>query len=326
MNNLPLISVIVPVFKVEAYLDRCLESLTGQTYENLEILLVEDGSPDNSGAICDAWAEKDSRIRVIHQKNSGGGPARNAALDVARGELLAFVDSDDYIAPFMFRHLYDLMAEGADIAECDYRITAGDDMLFAETDWVSAAYTPEEAMTCHIRDTVFRQLIWNKLYRRELAEGVRFPSGTSIDDEYFTYRLLGNAKKLVRSNLVCYAYRQQEGSVMHRKFSLKRVESLEAKLNRIAYLEERMPALTGEAKEDLVMACLFLMQSSLQFLSGEELRKAKQLISGAMEAARPVPAREDRPRKRAILLWLAQRDLEAASRFLNMLIRLHVLH
>lgn len=326
MNDLPLISVVVPVYRVEQYLDRCLQSITGQTYQNLEIILVEDGSPDNSGAICDAWAEKDNRIRVIHQKNSGGGAARNAALDIASGQLLAFVDSDDYIAPHMFRHLYDLMAEGADVAECDYLEIFDNDAVFPEGNTAATEYSTEQAMVCHIRDTEFRQLIWNKLYRMELAEGVRFPVGTKIDDEYFTYRLLANAKKLVRSNRICYAYRQQESSVMHQKFSLKRVESLDAKLQRLAFLEERMPTLVGEAREELVLACLFLMQSSLRYLHGEELEKAKKLIAEAMKAALPLPESSDQSSKRKVLLKLAQYNLEATSRFLNFLIRIHVLN
>lgn len=325
MNELPLISVIVPVYKVEAYLDRCLESITAQTYNNLEILLVDDGSPDNSGAICDAWAAKDSRIRVIHKQNAGSGAARNTALDLAQGQLLAFVDSDDYIAPDMYSHLYSLLQCGADIAECGYAETFGDDMSFGGGDSTPVEYAPEEAMALHIREEAFSQLIWNKLYRREVAEGIRFPTGGRIDDEYYTYRLLGNAKKLVRSQRICYAYRQQEGSVMHQRFSLKRVESLEAKLQRLRYLEEHMPTLTGEARENLVMACLFLMQASLRSLKGEELAKAKELIRSAMEAACPVPHREGRSKMRGLLLKLAQKDLESTSRLLNFLIRIHVL-
>ena len=99
MDALPLISVIVPVYRVEAYLDRCIRSIAEQTYSNLEIWLVDDGSPDNSGDICDRWAEKDSRIRVIHKTNAGAGAARNTALDGGRAELIAFVDSDDYLHP-----------------------------------------------------------------------------------------------------------------------------------------------------------------------------------------------------------------------------------
>ena len=105
MTQLPLVSVIVPVYKVESYLDCCVQSIVNQTYSNLEIILIDDDSPDASGAMCDAWAEKDSRIRVIHQENAGGGAARNAGLDAARGERIAFVDSDDYIDPDFTEHL-----------------------------------------------------------------------------------------------------------------------------------------------------------------------------------------------------------------------------
>ena len=325
MKELPLISVILPVYRVEKYLDRCLQSITGQTYRNLEIILVDDGSPDRSGAICDAWAEKDSRIRVIHQKNSGGGPARNAGLDLATGELLAFVDSDDYIACDMFAHLYSLLETGADVAECDYLETAGDDAVFPEDPFEVTAFTPEEAMCHHIRDTIFRQVIWNKLYRRKLSEGVRFPAGTKIDDEYFTYRLLGNAKKLVHSTKVCYAYRQQEGSIMHQRFSLKRVEALQAKQQRLEWLQKNMPSMEQEACADLIMTCIYVMQGSLKNLRGEEWKQAKVMMAEAMATASPVKWNSSFSKMRNLLLCSAQIHLGMTARLLNFLIAIHVL-
>ncbi len=325
MKDLPLISVIVPVYRVEPYLDRCLQSLTEQIYRNLEIILVDDGSPDRSGAICDAWAEKDSRIRVIHQENSGGGPARNAALDIATGELLAFVDSDDYIAPDMFSHLYSLLEAGADVAECDFLETSEDDAAFPEEEYTVTEYTPEEAMCQHIRDTVFRQLIWNKLYRRKLAEGVRFPAGTKIDDEYFTYRLLGNAQKLVRSTKVCYAYRQQESSIMHQGFSLKRVEALQAKQQRLEWIHRQMPSLEEEARADLIMTCIYVMQGSLKSFHGGELKQAKAMMAAAMEDASPLKWNGGFSQMRNLLLQAAQIHLGLTARLLNVLIAIHVL-
>ena len=115
-----IISVIIPVYRTELYLDKCISSVVNQTYTDLEIILVDDGSPDACPAICDAWAAMDKRIRVIHQKNGGGGAARNTGLDAANGELVAFVDSDDYLSPDMYAHLYRLLESGADVAECDY--------------------------------------------------------------------------------------------------------------------------------------------------------------------------------------------------------------
>jgi len=325
MRELPLISVIIPVYRVEDYLDHCLASITGQTYRNLEIILVDDGSPDRSGAICDAWAAKDSRIRVIHQSNSGGGPARNAALDIATGELLAFVDSDDYIAPDMFSYLYSLMETGADVAECDFLETADNDAVFPEGEVSVTEYTPEEAMRQHIRDTVFRQLMWNKLYRRKLADGVRFPSGTKIDDEYFTYRLLMGARKLVRSTRICYAYRQQSSSVMHQSFSLKRVEALQAKQQRLSLLKERMPSLVEEARADLIMTCIYVMQGSLQNFRGEQLKQAKTMMAAAMADASPMKWNGEFSKMRNLLLQLAQLHLGLTARLLNFLIAIHVL-
>lgn len=323
--KLPLISVIVPVYKVEKYLDRCLESLTGQSYDNLEILLVEDGSPDGSGAICDAWAARDSRIKVIHQENRGGGAARNAALDIAGGELLAFVDSDDYIHPELYAHLYSLLQQGADIAECSYVDTHDDHAQLGGGSTEPAFYTTEDAMLLHIRDEQFRQLIWNKLYRREVAEGIRFPVGTKIDDEYYTYQLLGNAKKLARSEFVGYAYRQQAGSVMHGKFTLKRVQSLDAKRQRLVYLKSRFPQLENAAKEDLVLSCLYLTQESLRSLTGEELSRAQEMIREAMTDAGGLAIGPEQSKLRRILLKLAQKNLTLAARLLNFLIDIHVL-
>ena len=325
MSQQPLISVIVPVYKVEAYLDRCLESLTKQTYENLQILLVEDGSPDGSGAICDAWAEKDSRITVIHQENRGGGAARNAALDAARGELLAFVDSDDYIAPGLYAHLYSLLQQGADIAECGYVETVDDHADLGGGSTAAVFYSRQEAMKLHIRDEKFRQLIWNKLYRRQVAEGIRFPVGTKIDDEYYTYRLLMNAEKLVRSEFVGYAYRQQPNSVMHGGFSIRRVQSLDAKQQRLEAVKQKLPELENTAREDLVMTCLFVMQESLRHLKGEELVRAKGLIRDAMADALPVKPDPENGRLRRILLGMAQRNPEITARLLNFLIDIHVL-
>lgn len=325
MNQLPLISVIVPVYKVEAYLDKCLSSLTNQTYDNLQILLVDDGSPDRSGCLCDAWAERDSRITVIHQKNSGGGAARNAALDRAEGELLAFVDSDDYIDANLYSHLYSLLQQGADVAECSYLETMDDDAKLGGGSREPVFYSREEAMALHIRDTHFRQIIWNKLYRRQVAEGIRFPVGTKIDDEYFTYQLLGNARTLVRSEYVGYAYRQQPDSVMHGNFSLKRVQSLDAKQQRLVYLRQRLPELENTAKEDLVMTCLYVMQESLRWLKGEELAQAKDLIRRAMADAQGLSVDPDAGTMRKLLLKLSRKNLIFTAKLLNFLIDIHIL-
>lgn len=321
----PLISVVVPVYKVEKYLDRCLTSLTGQTYRNLEILLVDDGSPDQSGEICDRWGSRDSRIRVIHQENRGAGAARNAALDAAQGDYIGFVDSDDYVSPNFYAYLYFMMDKETDITECGYLETQTDDAAFDDDLGLSIPYTPREAMEGNIRDTVFRQLIWNKLYRREVVADIRFPVGTGIDDEYFTYQTLVKARSLVRSDTVLYAYRQQESSIMHSPYSLKRLNGIRAKQQRLSFLEARMPELTSLAKNDLVMSCLYGMQGTLKSLAGEERQQAEKFLGDTLAELKPVPVEAESSGKRRLLLRCAEGSLKGTARALNILENLHIL-
>lgn len=283
MDKLPLISVIVPVYKVEAYLDKCVSSVAEQTYNNLEIILVDDGSPDNSPAMCDAWAEKDNRVRVIHQKNAGGGAARNAALDIAQGNLIAFVDSDDYIAPDMYTHLFSLLDQGADIAECGHINVTDDAAVFQECGSKAQKYTVEEAMHLHIQDTAFRQLIWNKLYRREVIGDIRFPEGKKIDDEFFTYQVIGNADTLIRSDRICYAYRQQANSVMHSMNLKKRLEAVAAKELRHNYILKYFPTLTGESLKNLWFTCIYQGQLAINNLCGSEAKDSLNYLSEVLK-------------------------------------------
>ena len=326
MKELPLISVIVPVYNVEAYLDQCIASIAGQTYSNLEIILVDDGSPDNSGAICDAWAEKDSRIRVIHKKNGGAGAARNTGLEEAKGEIISMIDSDDYLEPHMFQYLYSLMADDVDIAECVMGLTERDDLLME--DGTSAEVTVanrEEAMRLHIRDEIFCQTPPNKLYRRSAIADARFPVGNLIDDEFFTYQVIGNSRRLAHSSAVMYAYRQQPGSAMHKPYSLKRLQGLTAKQQRLDYLQKNLPSLVYEAKFDLFFTCLYAMQGCLNSLSEADLQTARKIIRAIVDQIVPLEANPEESSKKNLLLKLAQKNFEGTAKLLNFLIRIHVL-
>lgn len=326
MTDLPLISVVVPVYRVEKYLDHCIRSIVEQTYSNLEILLVDDGSPDGSGEICDRWARKDARIRVIHKQNAGAGAARNTALDVARGEIIAFVDSDDYLHPNLFSHLYGLMKDGVEIAECEIGITETDDLAMDDGTGASVLVCEtEEALSLHIQDAVFRQTPPNKLYRRSCVGEIRFPEGNLIDDEFFTYRVLGNARKLAHSSACMYAYRQQPGSAMHKPYSLRRLQGLDAKLQRLSYFEERFPGLVREAKADLLMTCLGAMQGCLRSLKGEELETARRMLRETLAKITPLEIPQGTSAKRRLILNAAQRNLEQTAKLLNFLIDIHLL-
>ena len=326
MTDLPLISVVVPVYRVEKYLDHCIQSIAEQTYSNLEILLVDDGSPDGSGAICDRWAARDSRIRVFHKQNAGAGAARNTALDAARGEIITFVDSDDYLHPNMFSHLCGLMKDGVEIAECEIGITERDDLAMDDgTGAEILVCETEEALRLHIQDEVFRQTPPNKLYLRECVGDIRFPEGNLIDDEFFTYKVLGNAKKLAHSSACMYAYRQQSGSAMHKPYSLRRLQGLDAKLQRLGYFEQRFPGLVREAKADLLMTCLGAMQGCLRSLNGEEMDAARKKMNEIMTQITPLEIPEGTPAKRKLLLKTARGHLEGTAKILNYLIDIGLL-
>ena len=267
-----LISVIVPVYKVEKYLDQCISSIVNQTYKNIEIILVDDGSPDRCPGICDFWGKMDMRINVIHQKNSGGGQARNRALDIAQGEFIAFVDSDDYIAPTMLEFLHSQFCNDIDIVECNYCEVQDEKALFSDENdlFEVQELTAEEAMLENIKDHIFRQLIWNKMYRKSVIKNIRFPIGTKIDDEFWTYRVLGNARKLVHTDKKLYAYRQQQNSVMHMLSADRRLEAVEAKMQRHEYIREKMPVLEEESLCNLWFTCLYQGQLMLKTMSKKE--------------------------------------------------------
>ena len=272
------ISVIVPIYKVEAYLDRCVQSIVDQTYTNLEIILVDDGSPDRCGEICEEWAKKDARIRVIHKENGGLSDARNAGMAVATGEYIGFVDSDDWIEPRMYELLYaSMQASGAQIAECtreNFSDTT-DVTPFTEDQPKQQLYTAEQALDELIGDGVLRQTVWNKLYCTKLVKDKLFPVGKINEDEFWTYRVFGDANLIVRVDAALYHYYQREDSIIH-TYDARRLACLEAFEQRNAYLVERYPSLLPKATAYWMLACFYHYQSMTQYKDVDpdgELRK-----------------------------------------------------
>lgn len=211
----PLVSIIVPIYKVEPYLRRCIDSITSQTYTNLEIILVDDGSPDNCPQICDEYAGKDKRIVVVHKKNGGLSEARNVGLDICKGEYISFVDSDDWVNEKYIEKLLCFAAkENADIIIGENIRTEGNSKLPRESVFIKA-YTSKEALhhlfgQNHIAFTVS----WGKLYKRTLFKSVRFPVGKFYEDQFTTYILFYNAKKIIYTSEILYLYYQRIDSIM----------------------------------------------------------------------------------------------------------------
>ncbi len=274
----PSISIIIPIYNVEPYLHRCVDSLLRQTWADFELILVDDGSPDNCGAICDEYAAANSRVKVIHKPNGGLSDARNAGLKIALGAYIAFVDSDDWVAPdYLQRMLNALNETGSDICECDIFRTNSE-----ETDSVPGmpvVYETAAALEQLIHDGVFRQHVWNKLYRREVIADTLFPKGKTNEDEFWTYQVFGNAKKVAKISDVLYFYFQRPGSIMGETYSLKRLDALEAKLQRQGYIDTKFPNLSQQARLNLFGSCIYAGQMSLLHLTGRQLADAKVLIN-----------------------------------------------
>lgn len=277
-----MISVIVPVFNVEAYLDRCVESIVGQSYRDLEIILVDDGSEDHSPQMCDAWAKKDERIQVIHQKNGGLSDARNAGVTRATGDYIVFVDSDDLIHPQMVELLYKaLMLHHADVVECGF-------LKFSDYYNISTApqtivnlieLTPENALTELMLERRIHQIAWNKLYRKKLLAGVPFPVGKICEDEFWTYKILAKATKIVSFSTALYFYYQREGSIIH-TYSLKRLVCIEAFQERLGFVKKNYPSLYPLANKSYLSACFYHFQKLCAFQHVDVNREArKDLIS-----------------------------------------------
>lgn len=210
-----LISVIIPVYNVSNYLAQCLESVLGQTYTNLQIICVDDGSTDGSGEICDFYAKKDSRLQVIHQKNAGAGAARNTGLSIAEGDFIGFVDSDDYITPEMYHSLLDALTQtGSDIAACNTVEVFLNRTVECDSNGELHCFSGMELLKRTAEHWKYYIMV-NKLFRRELVQGIRFPEGNIIDDGFYTYQIIAKAKKVAWIERDLYYYRQRSSSVMN---------------------------------------------------------------------------------------------------------------
>lgn len=276
----PLISVIVPIYNVEKYLSKCVDSIINQTYKNLEIILVDDGSPDNCPKICDEYAKQDSRIKVIHKENGGLSDARNAGMKVATGEYVSFIDSDDYISDDFIETLYATMkTENSDIVECDIvKFEDGTTPVIEKENCEINSFSTEKGLSLLIAENKFHQHVWNKLYKSEIGLKIPFAKGKLNEDEFWTYQIFGLAEKVTKINKSMYFYLQRSGSIMGNKFNIRRLDALEAKLERQKYIEEKFPNLKKQAKIDLFGTCIFMCQSAMKFLKGKEKKQAKKVI------------------------------------------------
>lgn len=242
-----LVSVIVPVYNVKDYLEKCVQSIVYQTYKQLEIILVDDGSTDDSGVLCDRLAQKYTRIRVVHKKNGGLSSARNAGIEVATGDYWLFVDSDDYIHYNMVELLHDAMQLlHVPMVECGYQKVTSDFgwvQCDLEQDLVIRRDTTERFIRDALRWRDHYPMTWNKLYDARSYAPFRFREGKVNEDEFFLNDWIGSIKYVGYVSAPLYFYRNRQGSIMSQPYTMARLGSIEAYIERYGIIKKQFPAL-----------------------------------------------------------------------------------
>ena len=287
----PLISVIIPIYNIETYLDRCISSVVSQTFRNLDIILVDDGSTDKSPDICEQWVQKDKRIQVIHKKNGGLSDARNAGILNAKGNYISFVDGDDYIEPDFLEVLLALISKyGAQISEVGTRITNDQNVTLKERGIPASEICLGriDAIKRLIIESGLYQTVWNKLYVADLVKEVPFKVGKFHEDDFWTYQVFDKVEKLAATNKPLYNYVQRKGSIMDNGYTLRRLDGLEARYERLFYLE-KYPELSDFLNEQFMFNCLWHLQSSYRYLKEEERDAAIHYILTLKESISIVP-------------------------------------
>jgi glycosyltransferase involved in cell wall biosynthesis len=281
MDTRPLISVIVPVYKVEDYLPRCVDSLLAQTYENLEIILVDDGSPDNCGSICDEYALRDPRIRVIHKENGGLSSARNAGIDIAAGDYLGFVDSDDWVVPQAYEWLLGMALEEDvklvcagryDYSSWSQELKTG--LCPAKREVISGE---ELARRIFLWDNV-DSAAWDKLYHRRLFRQIRFPYGMIVEDVPIMYKIVLDAGRVAFLNKPVYNYYHRKGSITTSKISEKTFHFSQHTSKILPFIQENHPNLATEASYLRVRSLAYSVLS-VDLAAPEDRKKFRDVCS-----------------------------------------------
>ena len=277
MSNLPLISVIVPVYNIEKYIGRCVESICQQQYKNLEIILVDDGSEDSSGQICDKYAMTDSRIKVIHQKNKGLSAARNIGIDESKGDLIGFVDGDDCIHPEMYSRLYDDVCRyNVRLAFCQPNMCQNQIVTPSSLNGLTKCKTSEEVI-----EECLREIKWfsacTKLYVKELFEDIRFPIWRTNEDFPTILRIFDRCDKIAINYNNLYNYCLRPGSIARSFFNEHKFDAIYNAEEVMTLMEENHPRLRHYAEKILLSSCLGLLVEVYKLEGNNYIMQQKKL-------------------------------------------------
>lgn len=309
MPSSELISVIVPIYKVEKYLNKCVDSILNQTYKNLEVILVDDGSPDQCGTICDEYAKKDQRVKVIHKENGGLSDARNAGMDLMMGTYVAFVDSDDWIEPDMYEKLLmSLHQFHADMAFGGVADELEQDGLVTRTKTSDYGKTPcaEDNISAMKRYFHGSWAAWDKLYKADLFEGIRYPVGEINEDEAIVLKLLNRCRLVCYTNEIFYHYMKREDgkSITNASFSRKKLDWQKHCAENLRYIQQKYPELEEDAatryRNSLLWSLTEIAISSETF--GNELQKMKRVLRENRKLFFGIPFKYSQDRIRMVVL------------------------
>lgn len=271
------ISVIVPAYNAEKYIGRCLDSLTGQTYKDLEIIVVDDGSKDRTGIICDQYAEKDSRIQVVHQDNRGVSQARNVGLSRATGDYIGFMDSDDYIDPKMYQSMQSRMTDGIDVVVCNF--SEGEKIYYSGKQ--ELCFDRVTSLANLLTNSYFTCSLCSKLFRRQLLSGLSFdPKIVHNEDLLFVYLAFKKCRKLIFTPDVYYFYCQNEGSAVRSPFDKKKMGIILVHTYILEDIQKSFPTLYPLARKEFVrnnITCVQLAVAS-GYSDKQDIRLMKRNI------------------------------------------------
>lgn len=301
MNNKCLISVIVPVYNVESYLEECIDSIINQTLDTFELILVNDGSTDKSPDICNEYAKKDNRIKVIHKENEGASSARNTGLDIANGKYISFIDSDDIIERTMFEEAINNMnKDNSDIyifygRECHSKLDISNKQLYNYYEVITA----NECLYKLFNENVGEQ-VWNKVFKRKLWNNIRFPVGKTAEDIDVLYKVIENSKLVTYDSKVLYYIRTRQGSVTRSK--KVNFDALDSNKKRYEYIAKKYPKLKNDAYTRYMYAALGVYDNIICY--DNENKRKKEILNLIKNGYKIVKKNKKRSKKRKIQYFL----------------------
>lgn len=306
MTSQNLISIIVPIYNMATWLDRCIQSLTNQTYTTLEIILVDDGSTDNSLQLCKQYAEQDSRIIVINKSNGGQGSARNSALDIAQGQYIGFVDPDDWVALDMYAYMFNLLQQGhADIVQIGWIETSTDIIPSAHISKEQNFYTNKEALSLLVQGSdKLNTSVCNKLFSAQIIKNLRFTEVRAYEDDEFVYKAAWRASKIITDNTPKYFYFIRGNSTMTAKFNLNKLALLTIQKNICDFIQENIPEYFNIEERNLCSKQFYILYSLITNNELDKQETYRMQIEAALNKSYLTYMRNPQMGLNKIMLWL----------------------